>query len=197
MSYGTDDFLSLATSPNFTSGFDWPNTSATAFSPSDLPLSSQFNEFGQSISHSGDSAYQSVPGLTSNSSLTHESENEPYPEYWTDNIAVRHTPSAEERWLTSDVPTLHLAASLMKTGSNVSRATEPLKLSQPRHSSSSSAGTTVNVGGSPGGDSDTAHAIVIPAGSDAFDDTGDWSWDNEYTTTQQPNDVTRDLNWLF
>jgi hypothetical protein len=82
---------------------DWNIPSATSdfFSPSDLPLSSTQDNFPQSISLSGESNHQSVPGLTASSSGAQSEidgptggNKEPFPSFWTGNVAYRESTPA-------------------------------------------------------------------------------------------------------
>jgi hypothetical protein len=78
---------------------DWNIPSATSdfFSPSDLPLSASQSSFSQTISHSGESNYQSVPGLTASSSGAQSEIDgpaatgniEPFPAFWTGTVQFR------------------------------------------------------------------------------------------------------------
>jgi len=79
---------------------EWNIPSATSdfFSPADLPLvSSQASEFSQAISHSGESNYQSAPGLTASSSgaqseigePTDSTRQEACPQFWSGTVQFR------------------------------------------------------------------------------------------------------------
>jgi hypothetical protein len=94
----------FATSPTGIYGeHDWNIPSATSdfFSPSDLPLSSTTDNFPQSISQSGESNQQSLPGLTASSSGAQSEIDGPsgkleaFPSFWTSTVPYREsTPSS-------------------------------------------------------------------------------------------------------
>lgn len=89
----------LVTSPtSFYNENDWniPSAASDFCSPSDLPLSATQNTFAQSISHSGESNHQSIPGLTASSSSAQSeidgptgSGKEAFPPMWIGNVAYR------------------------------------------------------------------------------------------------------------
>lgn len=167
------DFLGLSinatASPNFT-GVDWP----PIFSPADLPLPSSQINLTQTVSHSGDSTYQSLPGLTSNSSNAQESETEPVS--WDASVNLEQ----------------YYQAAQLANG-------QSMKAPQPRHMSSSSAITAINFGSPAGVDADN-NAILIPAGSDADDEAvDDWNdWEGALGGHPTANsEMTRNYSWLM
>lgn len=92
----------FVTSPTgFYGDNEWNIPSATSdfFSPSDLPLSATQSTFAQAVSHSGESAYQSVPGLTASSSgaqseidgPTGNNNLEAFPGFWTGTVTHRES----------------------------------------------------------------------------------------------------------
>jgi len=101
---GNED-LSLMPSTSITGMSDWewnniPSATTEYFSPSDLPLvsdPSQAADYAQPISHSGESNYQSAPGLTASSSgaqseagFPMESQpNDVMNGYWNDTVVFR------------------------------------------------------------------------------------------------------------
>jgi hypothetical protein len=80
---------------------EWNIPSATSdyFSPADLPLNMSQSNFSQTISHSGESNYQSVPGLTASSSgaqseidgPTGNGKLEAFPAFWSGIVQFRES----------------------------------------------------------------------------------------------------------
>jgi hypothetical protein len=102
---GNED-LTLIPSTSVTGMSDWewnniPSATTEYFSPSDLPLvpdPSQFADYAQPISHSGESSYQSAPALTASSSgaqseaafpMESSQTNDVLGGYWNDTVAFR------------------------------------------------------------------------------------------------------------
>jgi hypothetical protein len=90
----------FATSPSdLYFGADWniPSTTSEFFSPSDLPLNTSQADLGQTISHSGESNYQSAPPLTASSSGAQSEIGEPsdptghesFPQFWSGTVGIR------------------------------------------------------------------------------------------------------------
>jgi len=180
LSYSQDDFLAMANmSPNFAPQYDWPVTSS-AFSPSDLPLTSQLAEFAPSnISQSAESTYMAGPGLTTTSSLTHDSESEHFPEFWSDTISLRNN-SSDERWLQTASRTNGMKFSPRQLPHTTSHSA--LHFSSMLTASDADAGNA---------------SIIIPSQPDFAEDQADWQWETEFSPTAQHHDVSKDLNWLF
>ena len=108
---GAEDFPNMC-SASVTGVSDWewnniPSATTEFFSPSDLPLVPDPNQcnpdYAQPISHSGESNYQSAPGLTASSSGAQSEvafpidtnnasapiDNDVLNRYWNDSLAVR------------------------------------------------------------------------------------------------------------
>ena len=99
---GAEDFPNMySTSATGMSDWEWnniPSATTEFFSPSDLPLvpdPNQYNpDYAQPISHSGESSYQSAPGLTASSSGAQSEVAFPIDSdvsYWNDNLVVRQS----------------------------------------------------------------------------------------------------------
>lgn len=102
---GNED-LALMPSTSITGMSDWewsniPSATTEYFSPSDLPLvpdPGQLADYAQPISHSGESSYQSAPGLTASSSgaqseaafpVDNSQQTDILGGYWNDTIVFR------------------------------------------------------------------------------------------------------------
>jgi hypothetical protein len=94
----------FATSPDGlyldTDPWNIPSATSDFFSPSDLPLvTSQPSKQAQTISHSGESNYQSAPPLTASSSGAQSEIGEPsdatrqeaFPQFWSDTVGIRES----------------------------------------------------------------------------------------------------------
>ena len=96
------DFVTSPTGLYGENEWNIPSATSDFFSPSDLPLSATQTNFAQSISQSGESAYQSLPGLTASSSgaqseidgPTGNGKLEPFPSFWTGTVPFRESTPA-------------------------------------------------------------------------------------------------------
>jgi len=96
---GAEDFPNMCSaSATGVSDWEWnniPSATTEFFSPSDLPLVPDPNQcnpdYAQPISHSGESSYQSAPGLTASSSGAQSEVAFPIDSYWNDNLVVRQS----------------------------------------------------------------------------------------------------------
>lgn len=102
---GNEDLSTMpSTAVTGMSEWEWnniPSATTEFFSPSDLPLvpdPSQIADYAQPISHSGESNYQSAPGLTTSSSgaqseaafpMESSQPNDVMTGYWNDNLVFR------------------------------------------------------------------------------------------------------------
>lgn len=108
---GAEDFQNMCSaSATGVSDWEWnniPSATTEFFSPSDLPLVPDRNQcnpdYAQPISHSGESSYQSAPGLTASSSGAQSEvafpidpntasipiDGDVLNSYWNDNLVVR------------------------------------------------------------------------------------------------------------
>jgi hypothetical protein len=149
--YGSDE---LALSPNFSASLDWPSTSVTACSPSDLSLSSRPDHLTSPLYYEG-IRYQSASVVAVSISSPREHD------VYADHLCSTSFLHGSSPW----------AASVSMPHHNLP------KMAQARHhSSSSSNGTTVPLAASPTG-SDGATAIVIPV-EDIESDRSSWGPSN-------------------
>lgn len=143
---------------NETNENDWSIPSATSdfFSPSDLPLTRSQTEFSQTVSHSGESNYQSVPGLTASSSGAQSEIDGPtgkgnvdaFPTYWTDTVQFREStplsgpPTSNGFAFPSSMPTFDAA---FKPTSSPRRHRQTYSGGSHHHAHNTSDSTTVPV----------------------------------------------------
>ncbi|KIW04195.1 uncharacterized protein PV09_04503 [Verruconis gallopava] len=93
------DFVTSPTGVYGESDWNIPSATSDFFSPSDLPLSTSMNKLSQTISHSGESNYQSVPGLTASSSGAQSEIDGPtgngkldaFPALWSGTVQFRES----------------------------------------------------------------------------------------------------------
>lgn len=94
------DFVTSPTGMYGENEWNIPSATSDFFSPSDLPLSATSATFAQqAISHSGESAYQSLPGLTASSSgaqseidgPTGNGKLEAFPAFWSGTVPFRES----------------------------------------------------------------------------------------------------------
>lgn len=146
--------LTIDTSPNFTK-----DTGLQLFSPSDLPLiSPQVSNFNQTISHSSDSANDSI--------------------WAADNVFSHDHTAVQDTW-NSPSNNSALASFLQGTTGpkDVSAMSSVMSTAQLRHLSSSSAITAINFA-----DSETpatSNALVIPADPDSLEEEQAEDWWSE------------------
>jgi hypothetical protein len=198
----TDDTLT-STSPNFAGDFDWsaanPYSMADNFGPSDLPIvSPQLSVFAQAISQSGESSYQSAPGLTSGSSGA-QSEPDLAEGLWSDQIQIRDT-SVGGRWSPKAAEPVYFKATSapdrQTAGFGTSAPASSSVTSQGRHMSSSSTITAINLAAEDDAEDSSERAIMIPAASD--DNTDDWSWQLDLgSVPPHTGEMAREYNWLL
>lgn len=96
------DFVTSPTGLYSENEWNIPSATSDFFSSDCLPLSATQTNFAQTISHSGESAYQSLPGLTASSSgaqseidgPTGTGKLEAFPSFWTGTVPFRESTPA-------------------------------------------------------------------------------------------------------
>jgi hypothetical protein len=195
-----------STSPNFAGDFDWsapnPYSLADNFGPSDLPLvSPQLSVFAQTISQSGESNYQSAPGMTNGSSGA-QSETDFTEGLWSDNLQIRDT-SVGGRWSSGAPESVYFKPTSapdrhhpLPAGFATSAPASSSIASQGRHMSNSSTTTAINLATELDAEDTSEHAIMIPAAND--DNTTDWSWQLGLgSVPPHTGEMAREFNWLL
>jgi len=189
-----------STSPNFSGDIDWSAAFVPTadFSPSDLPLvSPHFSVFDQTLSHSGESSYQSAPGLTAESSGASETDYG-VESQWNDTLQIRET-SFNGSWESgvdsffepTSVPVRKLHQPTI-FGTSAPAATTN---AQGRHMSGSSTGTAIHFDTSDvDAEDDSEHAIMIPASEES---TSSFGWSMNPGLPPHSGDQAKEYGWLL
>jgi hypothetical protein len=195
-----ESVFQMGTSPNFSGDYDWSAAfiPPADFSPSDLPLvSPHFSVFDQTLSHSGESSYQSAPGLTAESSGASETDFG-VESHWNDTIQVRDTTfngswesGVESFFETNSAPVRKLHQTTIFGTSAPATTTN----AQGRHMSGSSTGTAIHLDTSDIDTEDSSeHAIMIPVSEES---TNSFSWSMNPGLPPHSGDQAREYGWLL
>ena len=203
----TADFLA---SPNFCtmSELEWgiPSASSEFFSPADLPLNSNpsYSEYVQPVSHSGESNYQSAPGLTAPSSGTpsetgetaYHADQESSTGFWTDNVTFREPDPY--RMSQASIYDSFSYPPATAADSKPQQSSSGFGFDASQNQPSQSLGEMPNMAEGDVNNNDnsspqTERAIIIPAGlNDAKD-----SWYFPVNTNANAVEQSREYSWLL